>query len=197
MAYFPFFINLSNQICIIIGDGAVARRKAATLEKFDGIVSIYGVGEWKYEMFEQAFLVIAATDDRELNHQIAVFCKEHHIFVNVADSKEDSNFLFPSVIQRGSLSVGISTEGKSPLVSAQIRKEIETVLPENISELTDMMGEMRNYIKNLPLSKTDKKNMFQAVYEKIKEENRKLEEEEVIAIMNRLLGDKNDNISNK
>lgn len=190
-------MNLSNQICMIIGDGAVAKRKAATLEKFEGMVYVYGVGEWEYEMLKHAFLVIAATDDRELNHQIAMFCKEHRILVNVADSKEDSTFLFPSVIQRGSLSVGISTEGKSPLVSAKIRQEIETVLPEHISELTDIMGEMRTDIKNLPLSKADKKKVFQAVYEEIKEVNRKLKEEEVIAIINQLLGDRNDNISNE
>lgn len=197
MAYFPFFINLFGKNCIIVGDGPVAKRKADVLRDFGGIVHVYGAGKWEYAMLKEAFLVIAATNDRVLNHQLAEFCKEHQIPVNVADSKEDSTFLFPSVIHEGSLSIGISTEGKSPLICAEVRKEIEAALPKDIRRLTDDMGSMRTYIKNLPLSKLDKKQIFQKVYEKTKEKNRKLKKEEITAVINRLLGDKYDNISNK
>ena len=111
MGYFPFFINLTGKICVVIGDGKVAERKAASLRMFDGEVSVYAKGEWNEQVLSQAFLVVAATDQREVNRQIALFCREKGIFVNVADSKEESTVLFPAVIRQGPVSIGISTGG--------------------------------------------------------------------------------------
>ena len=132
MGYFPFFINLTGKICVVIGDGKVAERKAASLRMFDGEVSVYAKGEWDEQVLSQAFLVVAATDQREVNRQIALFCREKGIFVNVADSKEESTVLFPAVIRQGPVSIGISTGGTSPLVSSEITRSIEANLPPDI-----------------------------------------------------------------
>lgn len=77
-----------------------------------------------------AFLVICATDDAELNHEIARLCRERHIPVNSATGTGDSTFIFPSVIVRDDITVGISTSGQAPALSRHIRQELETALPE-------------------------------------------------------------------
>lgn len=77
-----------------------------------------------------AFLVICATDDADLNHDIARFCRERHIPVNSATGAGDSTFIFPSVIVRDDITVGISTSGQAPALSRHIRQELEMALPE-------------------------------------------------------------------
>ncbi|MDO4941412.1 MAG: bifunctional precorrin-2 dehydrogenase/sirohydrochlorin ferrochelatase [Lachnospiraceae bacterium] len=195
MGYFPLFVNLVGKRCVVIGDGKVAERKAESLRMFEGNVSVYAKGEWDYSTLAHAFLVIAATNDRTTNREIAQFCKKQGIFVNVADSKEESTFLFPAVIRQGPVSVGISTQGGSPLISAEIRKKIESVLPEDIGLITELMDDIRDDVKNLPVNPKMKKYIFQSIYEEAKETHGKLKKEEVAAVILRLLNDKDDYIS--
>lgn len=76
--------------------------------------------------------VIAATDDPETNHALAARCREQKIPVNVVDDKDYCSFLFPSLIQSGPLSVGISTGGASPTAAVWLRKQIEALLPDTL-----------------------------------------------------------------
>jgi siroheme synthase-like protein len=196
MAYFPFFMNLTDRLCIVIGNGPVAKRKAERLRLFQGEVHIYEEGEWTYEMLLDAFLVIAATNQRAVNQEISEFCREHRIFVNVADAKEESSFLFPSVIKQGPVTIGISTEGSSPLISSDLRQKIEDDLPDSIGEICDFMQEVRPLIKDLPIASDRRKQIFRAIYDKAKMEQRKLDSKEVMAVISRLVGaEENDNIS--
>ena len=123
MAYFPFFVDLQDKKCFIMGGGEVAYRKAAALLPFGAHIYIKALtycekltslknttkGQTKltlaYGTFEEADLegcqfVIAATDDRALNRKIAELCKEKNILINTVDDKELCSFYFPSLIKQ-------------------------------------------------------------------------------------------------
>lgn len=95
----------------------------------------------------KAFLVIAATSNREENHLVAELCHACNVLVNVADSEVESTFIFPSVVRRGDISIGINSGTGSPTVSKQIRKQIEQAVPDYYADIAVFMGELREYVK--------------------------------------------------
>lgn len=97
-------------------------------------------------------LVIAATNCRKLNEQIAICCKKNRILVNVADQKELCTFLFPAVVHREPVSVGITTSGNSPVASAFLREQIETLVDDEFLQLLGELTALREHLK-----KTEKK----------------------------------------
>lgn len=122
--------------------------------------------------------VIVAGENTEENHWIAGLCRGRRIPVNVVDDQEYCDFIFPSLIARGSLSVGICTNGASPSTGVLLKKKIEAQIPGNIEEILDFLQEKRSEIKEaIP----DKKKRF-AFYYKLSEicmeEDRALTEEE-------------------
>lgn len=96
-----------------------------------------------------AFLVICATDDAELNHDIARRCHERRIPVNSATGARDSTFIFPSVIVRDDITVGISTSGQAPALSRHIRQELEAALPEWYGILGQRLAVYRERLRGL------------------------------------------------
>ena len=96
--------------------------------------------------------MLAATDDRELNSRIARLCRERNIPVNVADPGTESTFLFPSVVRRGPLTVGISTGGKSPSAAHYLKEQIEGLLPGNLEAILLWMDAAREELKGSALS---------------------------------------------
>ena len=94
-----------------------------------------GLIVWIKRCFEEydlkdADLVIAATDDRDLNHRIAVMAKSRGQQVDSATDKNDCSFLFPAVVRRGESVVGISSSGSSPALTAELKRRIEQIIPE-------------------------------------------------------------------
>jgi siroheme synthase-like protein len=75
-----------------------------------------------------AALVFAATDDRLTNHRIAIAAKGRGIFANIADSAEECGFLVPARVARGGVQIAVSTGGRNPRVSAELRRKLESVL---------------------------------------------------------------------
>ena len=130
------------------------------------------------DLTETIDFVIVAGEDAEENHWIANLCRARRILVNVVDDQEYCDFIFPSLIARGSLSVGICTNGASPSTGVLLKKKIESQIPEHIEEILDFLQEKRAEIKEaIP----DKKKRF-AFYYKLSEicmeEDRALSEEE-------------------
>lgn len=156
MTLFPFFENIENKIFLVVGGGKVAKGKINRLKQFtDNIIVIANesdIDDYIQKDFEESDLdladyVIGASNDRELNKRISLLCQERGIPVNVVDDPALCTFIFPSLIKRGDLTVGICTGGKSPAVSKYIRKEIENILPENIESIIDEMGALRERLK--------------------------------------------------
>ena len=88
-------------------------------------------------------MVIAATDDPEVNSQIASQAKERGLLINAVDQPGDCNFIVPSIVQRGDLRIAISTAGKSPALAKRIRKEMEITFGPEYASLIEIMGLLR------------------------------------------------------
>ena len=93
----------------------------------------------------KAFLVVAATSNRKENHHIAEICHAYNVLVNVADSEEESSFIFPSVVRKGDISIGINSGTGSPTVSKHIRKQIEKAVPDYYA---DIAGKLHIHFAN-------------------------------------------------
>lgn len=158
MTLFPFFENIDGKTFLVVGGGKVAKGKVERLKPFTGNIlvlaketDIQGVRVLR-KAFEENDLalgdyVIGATDDRALNENIAVLCRQKNIPVNIVDAPSLCTFIFPSLIKRGDLTVGICTGGKSPAMSQYIRGKIEQALPDNIEELIDELSNLRERLK--------------------------------------------------
>lgn len=189
MGYFPFFVELTGRRGVIVGGGKVASRKVEKLLMFgpdltvvapniETCVRIQGEQlqeeaaaslhfrerEVRIEDLQGADFVVAATDDETLNGRIADYCKERRIPVNVADDREKCTFFFPALVKEGALTVGISTDGKSPLASSWVRQKIEGTLPEGIGNIIDLLGQMRPAVMEAEVEEGERKKLFEQLF---------------------------------
>ena len=159
MALFPMFVELSGKNVLIVGGGSVAMRKCEKLAPYGAVltavsarfqprfISLEGV-KLLFRAFEPGDLdgrdmVIAATDDSELNRRVAALCREKGIPVNVVDDADECSFVFPALTLRGRLSAGFCTGGASPTASAYFRDRFDEILPEATEEILDFMADIR------------------------------------------------------
>ncbi|WP_334110243.1 precorrin-2 dehydrogenase/sirohydrochlorin ferrochelatase family protein [Thermodesulfitimonas autotrophica] len=162
---YPAFIKLENRQCLVVGGGKVAARKVKMLlmcgakvrvvspQVVEELAALAAAGEieWVQRGFVAgdtagAFLVVSATDDREVNSQVARECAAGNILLNVVDQPEFCSFYVPSVIRRGELTVAISTGGKSPLLARKLREKLEKVFPPAYGEFLEYLGSLRREI---------------------------------------------------
>ena len=154
--YFPIFIDLSEKNVVVIGGGTIATRRIHTLLEFTGKILVVspvvtdelqelhkqGKIEWLSEAYSEdrlkdADMVIAATNQREINQQIKADCQriekesDRQILVSVIDDRDLCDFYFPSIVQNEDVVVGINSGGKSPALTKRIRKGIEEFLKCN------------------------------------------------------------------
>lgn len=124
-------------------------------------------GRQTVKLFKKAFeesdldnmqLCIAATADKELNHQVYLAAKAKSILINVADTPELCDFYLGSIVTKGDLKIAISTNGKSPTLSKRLREFFEEVLPENINDLILNLNEYRDSLKGSFEEKVNKLN---------------------------------------
>ncbi|MDP8260391.1 MAG: bifunctional precorrin-2 dehydrogenase/sirohydrochlorin ferrochelatase [Candidatus Gygaella obscura] len=138
--YLPLNVRLRNKKCLVVGCGKVAVRKIRSLVKAGAVVLVVsnkisssarkifkGVQvEFKRKMFSPldlkgVFFVVCATDDRSLNSFVSRECRKRNILVNVVDSLDLSDVIFPAYLKQGSLVISINTSGVSPALSRKIR----------------------------------------------------------------------------
>ncbi|UCG21622.1 MAG: bifunctional precorrin-2 dehydrogenase/sirohydrochlorin ferrochelatase [Deltaproteobacteria bacterium] len=163
MRYYPIFLKVENRNCLVVGGGEVGARKVKTLLSCGASVALVSpeVVEWleekiqegavdlvgKYyeeKQLEGCSLVIAATDDLELNSRIARDAEERGLLCNVVDYPQEGNFILPALIQRGALTLAISTAGKSPALARQIREDLEQRFGMEYANFLDIMGAVRS-----------------------------------------------------
>jgi len=138
--YYPIFLDLADKPVLVAGAGKVALRKTRGLVEAGARVTVVAPrAEPEFERLRVnlrrrvfrasdlrgAVLVYAATDDRRVNHAIALAAKKRGIPVNVADARDECDFIVPSRITRGNLQVAVSTGGESPRLAAALRRKIE------------------------------------------------------------------------
>ena len=166
MTLFPFFEDIDGKRFVVIGGGTVAKGKVRRLLPFTDNITVISentdidfVPVIRRSFRESDILsgdyIIAATDSEETNARIFELCKKHEKPVNTVDDPEKCTFIFPSLIKRGELVVGISTTGKSPAFSKHLRQQIEAGLDGDIEKVLDKMGLLRFRLKELvPEQKT-------------------------------------------
>lgn len=175
--FYPINLKIDDMKVIIIGGGKVAYRKCMNFLTFNKKVSVISedfVAEfddikdyvhiindtYDEKYIKDAFVVVAATNNKDINRQIGIYCREYGKLVNVVDDAELSNFTVPSFVKRGDLLLSISTGGKSPSLSSKIRKELELAYDESYEEYVDLLGEVRQtIIKNTEDIKEKRKKL--------------------------------------
>jgi precorrin-2 dehydrogenase/sirohydrochlorin ferrochelatase len=95
---------------------------------------------------EGAFVVIAATDDPDVNREVWQEAQERHLLVNVVDDPQHCNFFVPSVVRRGDLTISICTGGQDPALSARLRQELEPRFGREYAAFLEMAGALRDRV---------------------------------------------------
>lgn len=158
------FVDLKDKTVLIAGGGSVALRKLQKLAPYGvsptvvapdilpALAAFPGVKLRRRtfrpsDLRPRPVLVIAATNDREVNRYISMLCKKRHIPVNVADDPALCSFVFPALVQRGEFSAGISTGGASPTAAVYFKERLTELLPENLEELLIWLRSKRQAIQ--------------------------------------------------
>jgi siroheme synthase-like protein len=163
--YYPIYLNICDRKCIVIGGGQVALRKVQILLEYGAEVDVISPEldpellklangnqvrtfprEYKDGDLNNAFVAIAATDSDEINRQVAAEARKKSILINVVDDAEYSDFIVPSVMRRGDITITVSTSGKSPALAKKLRTQIEQDIGEEYVPLTDLIAEVRGEI---------------------------------------------------
>lgn len=161
MKYYPINLDIKNKNCLCVGGGSVGARKVSTLIKCGAKVTAIslefssafdnlgkqGVTLLKKKYSENdlkdIFLVIGATNNRELNLEIGKHANKRGILCNIADSLEESDFILPSIVNRDDLLITISTNGKSPALAKKIKENLENKFGSEYADFLVMMGRIR------------------------------------------------------
>jgi siroheme synthase-like protein len=192
---FPVFLKLEHLSVLIVGGGKIGLEKLSAIlsnspETNIKLVSITISKEVRklaanypnLELKERAFLpsdvddkdvVIIAIDDKKESSRIRDIVKEKKKLVNVADKPELCDFYMGSIVQKGNLKIGISTNGKSPTIAKRLKDLFNELLPEEIDELLDNMQEIRNKLKGDFADKVNQLNAITKEFVLDKKEGRK------------------------
>ena len=163
---FPVFINLENKRCLVVGGGKVAERKVENLLEYPVLIDLISPQvtaklhnwaknnrvNWISRSFQptdiqDAFLVFVATDDQQINREVARLCQKEGILVNAVDDPAFCDFYVPSILRRNSLVLAISTEGKSPAYAKRLRQQMEETITDAHGKFVDLLGEQREVVK--------------------------------------------------
>jgi len=166
MSYFPSAINFKNKNILIIGGGKIAFNKLTNLIEFtsnitlianefnDDILNLINmhslthyIRDYKSEDINTFSIVIAAVDNLKLQELVYKQTREFNCLFNCVDFPELCDFIFPSYIKKGDLTIAISTNGSSPAVAKQLRIWLENKIPSDISSF---LSQMKEYRKTMP-----------------------------------------------
>lgn len=202
MGYFPFYIDIEDKKCVVIGGGIVALRKIEKLLSFSPDITVVApeicdeilkisevktcIRRFQDDDIKNAFMVISATDDEELNTYIYELCKAKNILVNTVDDKEKCDFIFPALVKRKNVTVGISTSGKSPLYARFLREMIEDSLQEDCDKITDTLSRYRLLIKREIKTEEKRKLAFERILELCLQDSENTDEKQIIKIIEEL-----------
>ena len=167
MNYLPIFVKLDQQPCLVVGGGAVAGRKAALLLRAGARVSVVAPGlvdslkrlceqrqvahirsEFRPEHVTGKRLVIAATDDAQVNSAVSRSAEAAGVPCNVVDNAGESSFILPAIVDRSPVTIAIGTGGNAPVLAQRLKSKIEAWLPARIGELARRAGRWRGPVSN-------------------------------------------------
>lgn len=184
MNTFPLFFKLEDRKVLIVGGGEVALRKADLLSRAGACITILAPDishelqvlltddkhKFIYENYNKTYMsgarvIIAATDDETLNHQIHADATELNIPVNVVDTPHLCDFIFPAIIDRNPIVIGISSNGKAPVLARLLRARLETLIPQGYGKLAKLAGEFRSEVKAKIPTLTGRRQFWERAFE--------------------------------
>jgi len=180
--YYPVSLDLTGKRCVIIGGGEVAQRKAQRLMECGAQVTIVSPAltplledrkkarkidhidtEYDDKALHGAFMVIGATDRDDINAQISRDAMSAGILVNIVDDPDKCNFILPSLLQQGDLSIAVSTAGKSPALARKIREDLQRQYGPEYKILLKIMGSCRTMVLAQGNASEANKAVFEAL----------------------------------
>lgn len=163
MDYFPIFIKLNQQPCLVVGAGNIAARKIDLIARAGAEITVVAreISEqvakipnltihqksFKAADLEGFKLVICATDDLKTNQFVSDCAREKGILVNVVDNPTLCDFIFPSIVDRSPITIAISSSGVSPVLARFLRAKIETIIPPAYGTLAQLAEKFRETVK--------------------------------------------------
>src|SRR5215208_2685319 len=181
--YYPVYIQLREQPCVVIGGGKIAEGKVEGLLDAQARVTIispnltsrlHDLAEAKqitylprsYQPVDLtgAFMVICATDQAEINHQVWQEATANHQLVNVVDDTPRCNFIAPSILRKGDLTIAISTSGKAPVLAVRLKERFQRELGPEYERFLELAGELREPLaRHVPDFETRKALWYELV----------------------------------
>lgn len=166
MHHLPIFCQLRGRDCLLVGGGDVAERKARLLMEAGARLTVNALafspqftvwanegmltlaqGDFNEALLDTTWLVIAATDDNDVNQRVSDAAEARRIFCNVVDAPKEASFIMPSIIDRSPLMVAVSSGGTSPVLARLLREKLEAVLPQHLGQLAGYAGKLRDRVK--------------------------------------------------
>lgn len=166
MDYFPVFLKLKDQACLVVGAGEIAARKIELLARAGAKITVIAreisptvlslQASHNLTLLQQSFspvdlgefrLVVSATDNEETNRLVAETAAKQNIPVNVVDNPELCSFIFPAIIDRSPIIAAVSSGGATPVLARLLRAKIETVIPPAYGRLAGLADKFRDKVK--------------------------------------------------
>lgn len=206
MVLFPFFENIEEKNVLIVGGGKVAEEKFFRLYQFTNRIRIVTKQllfappkdvevlqkEFEEEDLNRIHFCIAATNHPEKNQEIYDLCHSRGIRVNVVDEPKLCDFIFPSLVKKGDLVIGISTAGKAPAVASYLRGRLEESLPAGTEEMLETLGQIRPYLVERISNHKLRGAVMKQLFLSMAEENRCYTKAECIAFADHILEEQNE-----
>ncbi len=165
-AFYPMFLNINGKRCVVVGGGKVALRKVRALLEHGASVEVISP-DLCSELLElaergristlrrcyqpgdlgKALIAIVATDDKDVNQQVAKEARRGRVLVNVADDLVNSDFIIPSCTHRGEITIAVSTSGKSPALARKIRTRLDKEFGDEYAAMVRLISEVRADVK--------------------------------------------------
>jgi len=181
--YYPVYIEMRAQPCTVIGGGKIAEGKVDGLLAVQAQVTViapeltphlqqlaeqkqitYIPRKYQSGDLSGAFMVICATDQAEINHQVWQEASANHQLVNVVDDTSRCNFIAPSILRKGDLTIAISTSGKAPALAVRLKERLQRELGSEYERFLELAGKLREPLAHyIPDFETRKALWYQLV----------------------------------
>ena len=159
MKYYPVFLDMKDRKVLVVGGGFVDLQKIKTLLDSGAIVKVITkeliaedikelpvsleIREYNENDMIGVSIVIAATNSHEVNTKIFEHSKKYNVLLNAVDDKDNCDFILGAIVNKGDITVTISTAGKSPIVAKKIRDKVNEMLNINYENLLEVYGNFR------------------------------------------------------
>jgi len=166
VGYYPIFVEMKDKPCLVVGGGEIGLQKVRGLLAADARVTVVSpelhvtLADWlakgrishlprEYQSDDAAGfdVVMVATDDRTANARVREESRALGAWVNAADDPENCDFILPSVVRRGPITIGISTGGGSPAMARRVREELDAYFTDDFEPLAELLAEVRAELK--------------------------------------------------